>query len=329
MFSLFFALFLAVSAENPVCSSRFDLEEDLYKSITLSPEDNFLKQKYLAKFGTCISEEGQNLLVEKDVAVVEELDCTNPLEGSEFFFRNKKLCSRSVRFFPSKKVFAVENRHIPVTLPENWKHIETPETLLFYDSTAKFEEMSGITGEILKKNVFGLYLNSSGKAVYPEFVHSNGNWEKVLPLRELFEFDAKGNGSFEINLISEKYSSFSQKELFSQLELKATMPELSAENQGILTIKGTALKGVKIPKFEYSGGNGSDYGRYEIVLKDENLRQNREIKLNSAEYELKISVSGGVFQAKLEIFAKKLDPSEAAKIQSVINREIPSFFVSP
>jgi len=328
VFSLLFALFLAVSAENPVCPSRFDSEEDLYKSVVLSPEDSFLKQKYLAKFSICISNEGLNLLIEKDVAIVEELDCAKPSEGTEFFFRDKKLCSRLVHFFPSKKVFALENRHIPVTLPENWKHIETPETILFYDSTAKFEEMSGITGEILKKNEFGLYLNSSGKAVYPEFVHSNGNWEKVLPLRELFEFDAKGDGSFEINLISEKYSSFSQKELFGQLELKATAPELSAENPGVLKIKGTALKGVKIPKFEYLGGN-SDYGRYEIVLKDENLRQNREIKLNSAEYELKISVSDGVLRAKLEIFTKKLDPTEAAKIQSVINREIPSFFVSP
>ena len=107
MFSLLFALFLAVSAENPVCQSRFDSEEDFYKSILISPEDISLKQKYLTKFGGCIADEGANLVLEKDLAIVEELNCAITLEGVEFFFRNKKLCSRSVSFFPSKKVFNV------------------------------------------------------------------------------------------------------------------------------------------------------------------------------------------------------------------------------
>ena len=329
MFSFLFALFLAVSAENPVCQSRFDSEEDFYKSVLISPEDISLKQKYLSKFGTCIQNEGQNLILEKDLAIVEELNCSAPLDGIEFFFRNKKLCSRSVSFFPSKKVFTVENRHGSVSLPENWRYIETSETVLFYDSAAKFEENSSISGEILKKNGFGLYLNASGKAVYPEFLYLNGNWEKVLPLKEFFGFSTKSGDSFEINLISVKYSGFSQKELFAQLELKSASAELSTENQGVLKITGKGLKGVKIPKFEYNSGKESDYGRYEIVLRDENLRQNRKIKLNSAEYELEISVSDGVFTVKLAIFTKKLNADEAAKIQSVINREIPSFFVSP
>ena len=328
MFSLLFALFLAVSEENPVCQSRFDSDEDLYKSITLSPEDNFLKQKYLAKFGTCFSAEGQNLIVEKDLAIVEELNCTTPLEGIEFFFRNKKLCSRSVRFFPSEKVFTVENRHIPVVLPENWKYIETQETLLFYDSTAKFEENSGISGEILKKNWFGLYLNAAGKAVYPEFVYDGGKWGRVMPLREFFGLFPKDDGGFEIVVISEKHSRFNQKELFALLELRAGSAELSAVDSASLKIAGKGLKGVKFPKFEYSPDNESDFGTYEIVFKDEK-RQNREINLNSAEYEMKISVSDGFFRAKLTISAKKLSDGEAAKIQSVINREIPSFFVSP
>jgi len=304
-----------------------DLEEDFYNSISLSPEDDSLKQKYLAKFGSCISSEGQNLLVEKDVAIVEGLDCTKPFEGIEFFFKNNKLCSRSVQFFPSKKVFAVENRHIPVTLSENWKHIETPETLLFYDSTAKFEEMSGINGEILKKNKFGLYLDASGKAVYPEFVYSNGNWEKVLPLRELFDFSIKGDGAFEINLISEKYLSFSQKELLGQLELKAASSELLTENHGVLKIKGTGLKGVKFPKFEYSGDRENDYGIYKISLFSPELQQKAAIVSKSSSYELEIVFSTGKLEANLVIFSKKLASEDAAKIQALINREIPAFFI--
>lgn len=329
MFSFLFAIFLAISAENPVCQSRFDSEEDFYKSILISPEDISLKQKYLTKFGACIANEGVGIVPEKDLAVVEELNCTNPLEGVEFFFRNSRLCSRSVRFFPSKKVFTVENRHIPVILPENWQHVETAETLLFYDKSTVFQEKSDINGDVLSKNGFGLYLNSAGRAVYPEFVYSEGKWEKVLPLREFFGLFPKDDGSFDIVVISEKHSRFSQKELFALLELRSDSAGLSAIDSGSMKISGKGLKGVKFPKFEYSSGNESDFGTYEIIFKDENLRQNREINLNSAEYEMKISVSDGVFRAKLTIFAKKLSEGEAAKIQSVINREIPSFFVQP
>ena len=326
MFSLLFAFFLAVSAENSVCQSRFDPEENLYKSVALNSDDITLRRNYLKKYGECITEEGIRVIEEKDVAIVEELDCRDPLEGIEFFFRNKKLCSRSVRFFPSKKVFAIKKKGKVSSLPENWRYIETPETLLFYDSAAKFAENSDIEGNILEKNESGLYLDSSGKAVYPEFIYSNGTWEKVLPLREFFGFSAEGK-NFAITIISEKHSGFSQKELFDLLGLKAESAELPAKNQAVLKIKGSGLKGVKIPKFEYAEDSTCDYGRYEIVLKEENLKQMKEIKLGGAEYELEISVSDGVFKAVLSVFTKKLSSSEAAKIQSVINREIPSFFV--
>ena len=327
MFSFLFALFLAVSAENSVCLSRFETDEDLYKLVVSNSGDISVRRQYLKKYGQCISEEGLNITEEKGVVTLEWLDCSKPLEGIEFFFKNKKLCSRSVQFFPSKKVFTVENRHRKITLPENWRYIETAETLLFFDKNAEFQEKSDITGDVLKKNGFGLYLNSSGKAAYPEFLYSDGNWSRVLPLREFFGLFPKDDGSFEIVVISEKHSHFTQKELFALLELRADSAELSAVDSASLKIAGKGLKGVKFPKFEYSTEKEGDFGTYEIVFKDENLRQNKEIDLKNEEYEMKISVSDSVFRAKLTIFAKKLNPVEAAKIQSVINREIPAFFV--
>ena len=327
MFSFLFALFLAVSAENPVCRSRFEADEELYKSIVSNSGDISVRRQYLKKFGQCVSTEGLNIIEEKDVVAVEGLDCLNPLEGIEFFFKNKKLCSRSVQFFPSKKVFTVKKRTSAINLPENWQSIETAETLLFYDKNAEFHEKSDINGEVLEKNEFGLYLNSSGKAVYPEFLYSDGKWGRVLPLREFFGLFPKDDGGFEIVVISEKHLSFTQKELFALLELRADAAELSSVDSASLKIAGKGLKGVKFPKFEYLPEKESDFGIYEIVFKDENLRQNKEINLKSEEYEMKISVSDAVFRAKLTIFVKKLDSVEAAKIQSVINREIPAFFI--
>ena len=91
MFSFLFALFLAVSAENPVCQSRFDSGEELYKSVALHSDDISVRRNYLKKYGHCITEEGLNIIEERNISIVEELDCSDPLEGIEFFFRNKKL----------------------------------------------------------------------------------------------------------------------------------------------------------------------------------------------------------------------------------------------
>ena len=326
MFSFLFALFLAVSAENSVCQSRFD-NEDLYKSVVLQSSDISVRRNYLKESGQCITEEGISIIEERNIAIVEELDCSDPLEGLEFFFRNKKLCSRSVSFFPSKKVFTIKKRGKIKSLPENWRHIETAETLLFYDSTAKFEEMSDSTGRILTKSREGIFTDHLGKPVHPEFVYSNGNWEKVYPLRELFFLNVAKDSSFEVKIITENRLPYEKKELLELLGVKADETGDPFFAPSSCSLKGKGLKGIRIPKTEYVPDNGNDSGTYKISLFYPELKKKDAVISKTGNYELEISFSDGKLEAVLTIFTKKLAPEDVINIRATINREIPAFFV--
>lgn len=327
MFSLLFALFLAVSAENPVCQSRFETAEELYKSIVLHPDDISVRRQYLKKYGDCISEESIKIIEERNIVIVEELDCSNPLDGIEFFFRNKKLCSRSVTFHPSKKVFTTKKNSAPVSIPENWKHIETAETMLFYDSTAKFGENSDTTGQILTKSEEGIFTNHLGKVIHPEFVYSNGNWEKVFPLRELFSLSIGKDDSFELRIITENQLPYEQKELFELIGIKSDKTEEPFFAPSSVSLKGKGLKGIRIPKTEYLTDSESDHGTYKISLNYPELQKKEAVTAKTENYELNIIFSDGSLEAVLTVFAKKLTPEDAVKIRATVNREIPSFFV--
>ena len=327
MFSFLFALFLAVSAENPVCQSRFDNEESLYKSVALHCDDISVRRNYLKKFGSCITEEDINIIEERNIVIVEELDCSNPLEGIEFFFRNKKLCSRSVTFYPSKKVFKVKKRASAATIPENWRHIETAETTLFYDSTAKFEENSDTTGQILTKSEDGIFTNHLGKVIHPEFIYSKGKWEKVFPLRELFSLKINKDGTFEVKIITENQLPYEQKELFELLGIKAENTEPPFFAPSSCTVKGKGLKGIRIPKTEYLTDKESDHGTYKISLYYPELQKKEAVTAKTENYELQILFSDGLLEANLTIFTKKLNPEDSVKIRATINREIPAFFI--
>ena len=327
MFSFLFALFLAVSAENPVCQSRFDIEEEFYKSIALHSDDIAVHRRYLQKYGSCISEEGINIIEERNVVIVEELDCSNPLDGVEFFFRNKKLCSRSVHFFPSKKVLTVKKKSATISLPEKWRYIETAETLLFFDSTAKFEEMSDTTGQILSKSEDGIFTNHLGKVVHPEFVYSKGNWEKVFPLREFFYLKIGRNDTFDAKIITENQLPYEKKELFELLGVKADETAEPLFAPSTCSLKGKGLKGIRIPKTEYLSDKESDHGTYKISLFYPDLQKKEALRSKTENYELEILFSEGKLEANLTIFAKKLTPEEALNIRALLNREIPAFFV--
>ena len=327
MFSFLFALFLAVSAENPVCQSRFDLEEELYRSVALHSDDISVRLSYLKRYGPCITQEGINIIEERNIVIVEELDCEAPLDGLEFFFRNKKLCSRSVTFYPSKKVFTGKKSASPVSLPENWRYIETAETVLFYDSTARFGENSDTTGQILAKSGDGIFTNHLGKVIHPEFIYSNGNWEKVFPLRELFYLTVGKNGTFEVRIITENSIPYDKKELFELLGLKADAPEEPFFAPSTVSLKGKGLKGIRIPKTEYLTDRESDHGTYKISLYYPDLQKKENVTVRTESYELQILFSDGRLEADLTIFVKKLTPEEALNIKTVLNREIPAFFV--
>ena len=327
MFSFLFALFLAVSAENPVCQSRFETDENLYRSVALHSDDISIRRNYLKRFGQCINEEGIKIIEERNIVIVEELDCSDPLEGIEFFFRNKKLCSRSVRFFPSKKVLTMKKNAEVRSLPENWRYVETPEALLFYDSTAKFEENSDTTGQILTKSGDGIFTNHLGKIIHPEFVYSDGNWEKVFPLRELFRLNVAKDNSFEVRIITENQFPYEKKELFELLGLKADATEEPFFAPSSITIKGKGMKGIRIPKTEYVPDRENDFGTYTISLFYPDLPQKTSIISKNRDYELKIIFSEGELEATLTVFTKKLTLEDTAKITAVINREIPAFFV--
>ena len=327
MFSFLFALFLAVSAENPVCQSRFETDEEFYKSIALHSDDISVRRNYLKKFGPCITEEGIKIIEERNVVIVEELDCGNPLDGIEFFFKNKKLCSRSVTFYPSKKVFKVKKNNAPFSIPENWKHIETAETTLFYDSTAKFGENSDTTGQILAKSGDGIFTNHLGKVIHPEFIYAKGNWEKVFPLRELFSLKISKDDSFEVKIITENRLPYEKKELFELLDIKADAADEPSFAPSSCTVKGKGLKGIRIPKTEYLTDKESDHGTYKISLYYPELQKKETITAKTENYELEIIFSDGLLEAKLTVFVKKLTQEDALKIKTVINREIPAFFV--
>lgn len=327
MFSLLFALFLAVSAENPVCQSRFDSDENLYKSVALHPDDISVRRNYLKKFGQCVTEEGIKIIEERKIAIVEELDCSDPLEGVEFFFGNKKLCSRSVTFFPSKKVFAMKKSGEIKAIPENWRHIETPETLLFYDSTAEFAENSDIFGQILTKSADGVFTDHLGKPVHPEFIYTNGKWEKVFPLRELFYLKAAKDNTFEVKIITENQLSYEKKELFELLGLKADSTEEPFFAPSSVSLKGIGLKGIRIPKTEYVPDRENDFGTYRIFLSYPDLQEKTSVISKNKNYELEIISYNGLIEATLTVFTKKLLPEDVVNIKVVLNREIPAFFV--
>ena len=327
MFSFLFALFLAVSAENPVCQSRFDNEEDLYKSVALHSDDISVRRNYLKKYGQCITQEGINIIEERNVVIIEELDCSNPLDAVEFFFRNKKLCSRSVTFYPSKKVFTAKKKTSAVNLPENWRYVETAETMLFYDSTAKFEENSDATGQILTKSGEGIFTNHFGKVIHPEFIYSKGNWEKVFPLRELFSLKISKDSTFEVKIITENQLPYEKKELFELLGIKADSTDEPFFAPSSCTIKGKSLKGIRIPKTEYVTDREDDHGTYRISLFYPDLPQKTSVISKNGDYELKIIFSEGNVEATLIVFSKKLTHEDASKIIAVLNREIPAFFV--
>ena len=327
MFSFLFALFLAISAENPVCQSRFGSDEELYKLIVLHNDDISVRRQYLKKYGQCILEEGINIIEEKNIVTVEELDCGTSLEGIEFFFRNKKLCSRSVKFFPSKKVFSLKNKGLKIYLPSNWRHIETADTLLFYDATAKFEENSDISGKILIKSGTGVFSNSLGIVVNPEFVYSNGNWEKVFPMRELFDLHIDKNDNFEMTIITENQLPYEKKELFELLGIKADAIEGPFFTPGSCSLKGKGLKGIRIPKTDYMTDGEIDRGTYRISLSYPDLQKREPVTAKTDNYELQILFSDGKLEATLIVFTKKLTLEDAVKIKALLNREIPSFFI--
>ncbi|MBO4710952.1 hypothetical protein J5681_03430 [bacterium] len=327
MFSFLFALFLAISAENPVYQSRFETEEELYKSIALHCDDISVRRTYLKKYGHCITQEGINILEERNIVIVEELDCENQLDGIEFFFRNKKLCSRAVTFYPSKKVFTVKKKKSAITLPENWRHIETPETLLFYDSNAKFEENSDTTGQILTKSGDGIFTDHLGKVMHPEFIYSKGNWEKVFPLRELFRLKINEDNTFDLKIITENKLPYEKKELFELFGIKADEIKEPFFAPSSCAIQGKGLKGIRIPKTEYTTDKESDHGTYKILLYYPELQKKNAVTAKTESYELKIMFSDGLLEATLTVFTKKLTPEDALNIKAALNREIPSFFV--
>lgn len=324
MFSFLFALFLAVSAEDTVCQ-RLESDENLYKSVLLRSGDFSVKEEYLKKYGLCISEEGQTLVESRGVPVIEELDCSDPQSGEELFFRNGKLCARSVRFFPSKKVFSIEKKASAVSMPDNWKSIENGGNILFYSVSGSFAEGQNINGEILTKNDSGGFTDSIGKPVYPEFVFSGGKWEKVFPLRESFELTVK-DGNFSIRIISESPLPYEKKELLEIIGIRAAEINVVTPAPCRYEISGKDLKGVQFPRLEMIP-ESSDHGIYRISLAYSGLEPKPQTVLETSSYRLGITASAGKLESQLTVFAKKLSKEDIVKIQSVISHEIPSFFV--
>ncbi|MGI6393928.1 MAG: hypothetical protein ACOX2F_04235 [bacterium] len=330
MNSLLFAFFLISLKEPSVCENKVAGVEDFYQEILISPNDPKVKRKYLEKFGKCFESEGINLFEVKNVPIVEILDCSPPFKklGAELFFnKNRKLCSKSVMLFPSKKVFLINEFGAVLSVAENWKTITTGETVLFYDTTASFEEGSDPDGRKLNKNSFGVYTNHMGKPEYPFFIYESGEWKTLFPLRELFELIISDDNSFEISMITESPVSYDSARFIETSGLKASEIEVNTPSPNSYFVKGKSLKGVRIPKLIPVKTTSGFHGTYIVRILHKALKKGKPIEIKEKNYSLTISQKKGKTEFVLILKQKSLSSEELHKIQAIFQKQIPSFYV--
>lgn len=333
MFPLFFTIFFAVvsSSDQSICQNRDSfIEESLYKEILFSANDHKVKRKYLQKFGQCITSEGITFTQIKNVPALEILDCSAPLKrnGSEIFFSKGMLCSKSVYFFPSRKVFTVNETAGVILSDSEWKMIDNGGTQLFYHTGTVFRESTDPAGRELVKNATGNFVDKLGKPSHPEFIYESGEWKKVFPLRELFELKVNKDRSFEIMMITESPVSYEPAKLVETTGLKAVTVNIETPVPNNYLITGKEITGVRIPKLVFAKTGENYHGKYIIRLSYSGIPKKGKVVVSEKNYEITINRSEGGMEFILTILTRKLGNEDMTRIKAIINREIPSFYVS-
>lgn len=332
MLSLFFALFFAVpTTEISVCDRPIiSVDESLYKDILLSSNDGKVKRKYLELFGNCIVTEGISLIEIRNIPVIEVLDCTDSQKrnGSEIFFMGKKLCSRSVQFYPSRKVFTLTDSLPLISIDLKWKTVKSGQTLLFYNTATIFEENQDTTGRKLKKTDSGGFINSIGKPAHPFFIYQSGEWNAVFPLRELFEMNVKNDKSFEVKIITEAPVPYEPEKLIETTGLKASEINVETPVPSTYYIHGKGLKGIRIPALTSIRSGESFHGTYIVRLSYPGLEKKTPVNISDKAYSITINHDENKKEFILTVLSKKLNDEETNKIKAVLNKEIPGFYIA-
>jgi hypothetical protein len=328
-----FALFLSTisSEDSSICQNReVAVEETLYKEILLSSNDFKVKRKYLEKFGHCFQKTGINLIEIKNIPVLEMLDCEKPLKrpGSDVFFsKDGTLCSRSVMFFPSRKVFTINESAQVSSVSGQWKNINNGETILFYNSGASFEENADPSGRKLRKSGDDHYTDQMGKPEHPQFIYESGDWKTVYPLRETFDLRISDDRSFEINMITESPVSYEPEKLIETTGLKASGINIETPVPSNYFIRGKNIKGVRIPRLVPVNSEEGYHGTYVIRITHSALNSKTSVNISEKNYSISASNSAGKSEFILTVKQKKLTSGELTKILAVLQKQIPSFYI--
>ncbi len=333
MLPLFFALLLSILSkeDTSICQNRESaVEESLYKEILLSSSDFKVKRKYLEKFGHCFQKTGINLIEIKNVPVLEILDCDKPLKrpGSDVFFSKEGvLCSRSVMFFPSRKVFTINESGQVLSLSSQWKTINNGETLLFYNSGASFEESADPSGRKLRKSGNETYTDQMGKPEHPQFIYESGDWKTVYPLREMFDLSINDDRSFQINMITESPVSYEPEKLIETTGLKASAINIETPVPSNYFISGKKIKGVRIPRLVPVNSDEGYHGTYVIRITHSAINSKISVSISEKNYSISALNSAGKSEFILTVKQKKLTSEELTKILAVLQKQIPSFYI--
>ncbi len=322
-----FFLFFSLNAEDPCTRSLGKSDQELYRTILLKADDAKTKLKYLKKFGNCMNTPGISVFIVNGIPVVERLQCGNieKRSGMEFFFKDSVLCTRSVNFFPSRKVFVIKDTEKNIGLTGSWKFVKGDRDLLIYDSSFSFKEEQDPKDRILTKNPDGSYTDSIGKKMHPSFVFEEGSWKNVTPLRELFDLSVEEDGSFKIELITESAIPFVKEKLLDAIGLKAESAETSTPTPSRYFIKGKKLKAVRIPSLNGKEKKTGFNGRYLIKLRFPGIDNKPEKTFKEKNFEIKVVSENSSVTIDLVVKSRTLLKNEIKKIRSILDNITPLY----
>jgi len=330
--SLIFAIFLAVSpVDQSVCDrNTLNSDETLYKEILLSSKDSSVKLKYLQKLGNCIDSEGISLTEIRNIPVLEILDCKNPLneKGSEVFFNKGKLCSRSVQFFPSRSVFTI-NIPLPViSINEKWQSVQGHDMVLFFNKSATFSQLQDPEGRILSKKGDSFFTDSIGKSAHPYFVFESGIWKTAYPLKEFFELNVSAKNDFTAKMITESSIPYERERLIEITGLKASDIIVETPIPSNYFIKGTHLKGMRIPFLSLSKNGESFHGTYIFRLFYKGIGHKPFSPVEETDYSITMKNTADSKELTITVKSEDLSSDQINRITAVINKEIPLFHIT-
>lgn len=305
------------------------LEDDFYNKIQLSSGDIHTREQYLRKYADELKTEGFLLKEERGTPILESYICGKYARdyGIFFFFKDKKLCSKGVSFFPGKKAVVVKKLPVNYTLTGKWTLQEGPEFSLIYRSDVEFKENSTDDGFEFTEKPDHMFLSNIGKPLFPKFVFRGKKWEQVLPLREMYSMKIDPQG-FIIEVFTDSEMPYDIEKLKKVLGVKAEKVTLDSTRPNSFILKGTGLLGAKIPFFQKNYQSDEESrGRYILRLNYPKKRKIEDVslKFESSEINYKSGESGSFLE--IIIRENRISDDELKKIVEFVTGKIPSFYI--